>query len=177
MPLFNPASSAADHIADTSDAHDASAISVADSAGDFTATDVEGVLAELGGAWTSFTPTLTAATTNPSGLSQVAGRYKKAGRLVLVVVEILYGGSPTVGSGEIRMALPSVTPESSWDAQFLAGGMWYDSSAPQVFSMYPRIDIANSRCVWWREGSGTALNATSFAANDQVHFNYYYEAA
>lgn len=35
------------HIADTSDAHDASAISIADAGNDFTATDVEGALAEL----------------------------------------------------------------------------------------------------------------------------------
>lgn len=35
------------HLADTADAHDASAISILDTAGDFTATDVEGALAEL----------------------------------------------------------------------------------------------------------------------------------
>ena len=35
------------HLADASDAHDASAVSVLDAAGDFTATDVEGALAEL----------------------------------------------------------------------------------------------------------------------------------
>jgi hypothetical protein len=35
------------HLADTADAHDASAVSVLDTAGNFTATDVEGVLAEL----------------------------------------------------------------------------------------------------------------------------------
>jgi hypothetical protein len=35
------------HLADTSDAHDASAISIADAGNDFTATDVEGALAEL----------------------------------------------------------------------------------------------------------------------------------
>ena len=35
------------HLADTTDAHDASAISILDAAGDFTATDVEGALAEL----------------------------------------------------------------------------------------------------------------------------------
>lgn len=38
---------AAAHISDTSDAHDASAISVLDAAGNYTATDVEAVLAEL----------------------------------------------------------------------------------------------------------------------------------
>jgi len=35
------------HIADTSDAHDASAVSILDAAGNYTATDVEGALAEL----------------------------------------------------------------------------------------------------------------------------------
>jgi hypothetical protein len=35
------------HISDSSDAHDASAISIVDAGGDFTATDVEGALAEL----------------------------------------------------------------------------------------------------------------------------------
>lgn len=41
------ASDLAAHLADTSDAHDASAISILDAANDFTATDVEGALAEL----------------------------------------------------------------------------------------------------------------------------------
>lgn len=41
------AASLAAHLADTSDAHDASAISILDAANDFTATDVEGALAEL----------------------------------------------------------------------------------------------------------------------------------
>jgi len=35
------------HIADTTDAHDASAISILDTAGNYAATDVEGALAEL----------------------------------------------------------------------------------------------------------------------------------
>lgn len=37
----------ANHLADATDAHDASAISIVDAAGDFTATEVEGALAEL----------------------------------------------------------------------------------------------------------------------------------
>lgn len=41
---------AADHIADTSDAHDASAVSIVDTGGYFTGTDVEAALAELGAA-------------------------------------------------------------------------------------------------------------------------------
>lgn len=41
---------AAAHVADTTDAHDASAVSVLDTAGNFTGTDVEAVLAELAAA-------------------------------------------------------------------------------------------------------------------------------
>jgi hypothetical protein len=44
-PIAEPVAAA--HISDTSDAHDASAISISDAGGDFTATDVEGALAEL----------------------------------------------------------------------------------------------------------------------------------
>ena len=44
---FATASSVSDHLADTSDAHDASAISILDSANQYTATDAEGALAEV----------------------------------------------------------------------------------------------------------------------------------
>lgn len=44
---LNAAADLAAHLADTADAHDASAISILDAANDFTATDVEGALAEL----------------------------------------------------------------------------------------------------------------------------------
>lgn len=46
---YEPAGSMATHTGDTSDAHDASAISIADSGGHFAATDVEGALQQLGG--------------------------------------------------------------------------------------------------------------------------------
>jgi hypothetical protein len=62
------------HLADTADAHDASAISIADAGGDFTATDVEGALAELQAdaeALTAYSqPTISATNTDvatPSG--------------------------------------------------------------------------------------------------------------
>lgn len=47
MPLFNPASGAADHIADTSDAHDASAISIADAGGYTSTSDAEAAFQEI----------------------------------------------------------------------------------------------------------------------------------
>ena len=67
-----------DHIDDTTDAHDASAISVADAGGDYTATDVEGVLAEIapqlgggaGGVQVDFY-TASATWTKPDGCTSV----------------------------------------------------------------------------------------------------------
>lgn len=57
MPLYPPATTAgadlATHIADSSDAHDASAISIADAGTYFTGTDVEAALQELGAGGTS----------------------------------------------------------------------------------------------------------------------------
>jgi hypothetical protein len=45
--FYATASSVSDHLADSSDAHDASAISVADAGGNYAATDVEAALAEV----------------------------------------------------------------------------------------------------------------------------------
>lgn len=54
-PAAVTSSALALHLADTADAHDASAVSVLDTAGNYTATDVEGVLAELPGAFAPIT--------------------------------------------------------------------------------------------------------------------------
>lgn len=51
-----------DHTGDTTDAHDASAISVLDTGGNFTGTDVEAVLAELATAGGGWNPTVTTQT-------------------------------------------------------------------------------------------------------------------
>lgn len=147
------------------------------SASEINGSDAAAIMAELVLAWTDFTPTLTAATTNPSGLQEVSGRYLQIGKLVFVKVEIFYGGTPTVGSGNLRMALPPVTPQTSWDFVWVGSGLWFDSSGPTSFDMHPRIDITNSRLDIWRSGATGPLNANVFAANDQVHYTYFYEAA
>jgi len=63
------------------------------------------------GAWTDYTPTLTALTTNPTlGSSTVTGRYKlldsKTG-IVRVEFNVTTGGAWNAGSGEYRFSLPS----------------------------------------------------------------------
>lgn len=58
-------------------------------------------------AWTTYTPSLTAATTNPVlGNGSIAGRYVKGGRLCLCEIQVLWGSTSTYGSGVYAFGLP-----------------------------------------------------------------------
>jgi len=78
-------------------------------------TNSSGVESAVGGialgAWTNYTPTITATTTNPTlGSSVVSGRYKlldtKTG-IVRVKMSITTGGAWNPGSGEWQFSLPA----------------------------------------------------------------------
>ncbi|MFJ5150829.1 hypothetical protein ACIQCF_04470 [Streptomyces sp. NPDC088353] len=59
------------------------------------------------GAWTTYTPTWTAATTNPAlGNGTLTGRYMKIGRTVLVQITLTMGSTTTYGSGTYNFSLP-----------------------------------------------------------------------
>jgi hypothetical protein len=61
------------------------------------------------GAWTAYTPVLTATTTNPTlGTSSIAaGLYVKMGKIVVVNFRIIFGSSGVdAGSGEYRISVP-----------------------------------------------------------------------
>lgn len=60
------------------------------------------------GAWTSYTPSWTASTTNPSlGNGTIVGRYQKIGRFVAFHVNLITGSTTTYGSGTYNFSLPS----------------------------------------------------------------------
>lgn len=74
-------------------------------------THVRDNLLELNGtasAWTAFTPTWTAATTNPViGNGTLSGRFKQVGKIVFFRVKILAGSTTTYGTGVYTVgALP-----------------------------------------------------------------------
>lgn len=146
MPLYNPATDNAAltaHLNDTSDAHDASAISVADAGGLFTATDVEAALAELVPAYATYTPTLTAASSDPtlgSGAVQ-EGLWIQIGDLGIVNFRIAFGSSGTAaGSGVYRVGLPFTVGASipTWGT---GTGWIFDSSASDSWVVaYDAVD-------------------------------------
>lgn len=89
-------------------------------------TNSSGVESAVGGgaiaAWTAYTPSWTASTTNPTlGSSTIAGRYLLIGTktgLVRISVSITTGGAWNAGSGEYKFSLPAgwtaLTGLSSW---------------------------------------------------------------
>jgi hypothetical protein len=64
-------------------------------------------LASYNAAWTSHTPTLTAATTNPNlGGGSTSGNFLQIGSLVIYRFSILFGAGATAGTGVYRVSLP-----------------------------------------------------------------------
>ncbi|MFM9542331.1 hypothetical protein [Streptomyces turgidiscabies] len=61
-------------------------------------------------AWTSYTPTWTAATSNPAlGNGTLVGRYIKWGRTVLFHVNLVMGSTTTYGSGAYSFDVPATS--------------------------------------------------------------------
>ena len=64
-----------------------------------------------GGAWTGYTPVLTAATTNPTiGNGSIIGRYKQYGKTIHFAIEFVFGSTSTAGSGAWSISLPPSLP-------------------------------------------------------------------
>ncbi|MFJ8555317.1 hypothetical protein [Streptomyces sp. NPDC093676] len=81
------------------------------------------------GTWTTYTPTWTASTTNPSiGNGTITGRYLKIGRTVLAELYISVGSTTTIGSGTYLLTVPfpkaNVGTESVGAARLSAGSVY-----------------------------------------------------
>jgi hypothetical protein len=76
------------------------------------------------GAWTDYTPALTADTTNPTlGSSTLTGRYKQLDAktyLVKCVLTVTTGGAWNAGSGQWRFSLPAGLTASSFSVGSVA---------------------------------------------------------
>lgn len=74
------------------------------------ATTTNAILADLsliGGAMVAFTPTWTASTTNPTlGNGTLTGRFKQVDKMVDFTIDLTFGTTTTVGSGQYLFSLP-----------------------------------------------------------------------
>lgn len=122
--------------------------------GNLTAVD----LILTGGAWTGYTPTLTATTTNPTiGNGSIIGRYKQYGKLVVFDLEFVFGSTSTAGSGNYSFSLPpslpvtnaSGTPIAVGNLNGSVAGTRYSGNftmAPTATTFLPFVTISTSNC-------------------------------
>lgn len=137
------------------DSADGNKLKRKDSAGVVTA--IEGA---AGGTWTSWTPALTAATTNPTlGTgSSVDGRYFQIGKLVIASFTIQFGTSGfSAGSGEYRVSLPVAADTTN----LTAGAPMGFASGFNPKGAYSAMRVSSTTVRFWIETAGTYLSSTT----------------
>ena len=86
------------------------------------------------GAYSDWTPSITAVTTSPSGFSTQVGRYNQANKRTTGWGKCVFGGSANVGSGQWRIPLP-VAPAQSTHYPRIGFGMIVAGSAIMEFQL------------------------------------------
>lgn len=136
-------------------------------------------------AWDTYTPALTATTTNPTlgTSSSAAGTYIQVGKSVTGTAEIVFGTSGVVaGSGNYAISLPIAQIGAASSAgRVIGGGVYFDSSAASASAWYNLTLIAVSsttvRAVIQGSGILGAAIPVVPAANDQIRIFFDYQAA
>ena len=140
---------------------------------------------DIGAAWTTFTPTWTAVTTNPAiGNGIMTGRYMKLNKFVIAEFVLQFGSTTTYGSGAWIFDLPVAAANgalSSFGYRVLGFGRSYDQSTANTYSIFPTF-FASSTTVFRliSEGTGGTLNSTvpfTYTNGDEVLFVITYEGA
>lgn len=142
-------------------------------------THVRDNLKAIGDAWTTYVPTWTAATTNPTlGNGTKTGRYVQAGKLIIFSISITFGSTTTVGSGIYSFSLPA----TAIDNKIAVGqGMAFDTSATALTSLVVFIDNSGFTTVRAKD-MATDSNVThaapyAWANGDEINLSGVYEAA
>jgi hypothetical protein len=143
----------------------------------------------IGAAWVTWTPVLTASTTNPtlgSG-STASGNYTQINKLVIANFLFGFGTSPTAGSGTYQISLP-ITPKTTsqvFQQNELGSILLRDASTQSAGFAYGYITNTNYFIMAYQPPTYfvTALaNVTNaapwtWAASDTLSGQIIYEAA
>lgn len=132
--------------------------------------------------WTFYTPTWTAATTNPTlGNGTISGHYKQIGKTVWLHIVVSVGSTTTLGSGNWQFSLPVTS--SNNDGSVTAGmAEARQQSSGNNFLGHARVSTGAAGKCDLINATGTAAlwdSATPFAwANsDRLVFSLFYETA
>ena len=132
-------------------------------------------------AWASYTPTLTASTTNPTNWTQT-GYFMQAGKLVIAKFQVLAGGGMTKGSGTYRVALP-VNANTTMGSLYIGTVTLRDASTGNTY--YAQAAVTNTAYITLNYAAtygGGAANVTdttpwTWEASDTISATITYEAA
>ncbi|NBV77905.1 hypothetical protein EBR66_07100 [bacterium] len=132
-------------------------------------------------AWSTYSPSWTADTTNPAiGDGTITGRYKQIGKTVFVIVKINMGTTTTYGTGSWRVSLP-VNAFASYSVILPTvlldnGNNWYQGTSYTEYSG----STAYVTPVWNRGNTGSsAVNSTipfTWGSTDSFTFSGSYES-
>ena len=137
--------------------------------------------------WAKYTPTWTAATSNPSlGNGTIVGRFVLIGRTVLCRIHLAAGSTTTFGSGAFRFSLP-ITPATTGSnfpqigpANVLDEGvLWYHAQA-YVGSGDSYVQLQTGAVSGTRIALSFVDSATpfTFGSTDKINIGpFVYEAA
>lgn len=147
-------------------------------------TEIKSPMTILQSAWTSFTPLITAATTNPTmGNSVREGAYHRIGKCVWARWLVSVGSTYAVGSGAYHFNFP-VTAATTIPSGVVGGGYVYDNSANLMYVCTLRQDSATTFTAYYPAAGTGGAGYTVGSANpwipgtsDQFNFFLQYEAA
>ena len=134
---------------------------------------------EFEGAWSTYTPVLTAATTNPTlgtGSFQ-GGRYTRIGRTIIGWAYIAFGNSGTAaGSGEYRVSLPVTSNVWQSNNIVIGNGYLYDSGVNTLQTVTAVVNAAG-HFIMFKDGAFQITHAAPWAwgASDHMSIQFMYE--
>jgi hypothetical protein len=137
----------------------------------------------IGAAWETYTPTWTAAITNPAiGNGFIAGRYVQIQKLVHAQISITMGSTTTYGSGVYYFGLPITSKTAYYNFAALGVGTIFDVSTANAYVVSANYQTGATGYVSLRftgAGNGDVTNTApyTFATNDIITLNVTYEAA
>lgn len=132
-------------------------------------------------AYTAYTPTWTASTTNPViGNGSLSGRYVQVGKLVHCWGIITAGSTTTFGTGSYRFAIP-VAANASLSSP--VGQIHFRDSGVGDYILAIAQIVTSTTCQITQQtsfGANTVWTPTApftFGSGDSMRFNLVYEAA
>lgn len=133
-------------------------------------------------AWTSYTPTWTGATTNPSlGNGAVIARWKKVGRTVYVTFRYNFGSTTTFGTGSWSFSLPVQAATVSGSGSIWHHIAFYNDFGTAIGMGSIKINSAASTFnVSGIGGNGDPFNSSfpiTWTTNDELYGSFWYESA